>query len=148
MLLLYRYINLFFYHLVAEVEILFPGMVTTVTVNETDAVNLTCGARGSPEPTFTWYIGQDEALEAHFSSVSSGDIPDFIYVNSTLSISSAVPEDRNIYTCTASNSIYGLEVIDSQEYSLIVNCKIGYFFPYYFSYFIHIFLFLYSFSCD
>ena len=123
-----RYINLFFYHLAAEVEILFPGMVTTVTVNETDAVNLTCGARGSPEPTFTWYIGQDEASEALISSVSSGDIPDFIYVNSTLSISSVVPEDRNIYTCTASNSIYGLEVNDSQEYSLIVNCKFGCYF--------------------
>ena len=125
----YMFINLFFYHLAAEVEILFPGMVTTVTVNETDAVNLTCGARGSPEPTFTWYIGEDEASEALFS-VSSGDIPDFIYVNSTLNISSAVPEDRNIYTCTASNSIYGLEVIDSQEYSLIVNCKIGCYFSY------------------
>ena len=121
---MYMFINLLFNHLAAEVEILFPGMVTTVTVNETDAVNLTCGARGSPEPTFIWYIGEDEASEALISSVSSGDIPDFIYVNSTLSISSAVPEDRNIYTCTASNSIYGLEITDSQEYSLIVNCKI------------------------
>ena len=98
-------------------------MPENVTVNDTNPVNVTCRARGSPTPSFTWYIGGEEALQSQVSSSSSGDVPDFIYTVSTLTITSATPEDSNIYTCVASNTIYGVQVNDSQQYTLTVNCK-------------------------
>ena len=107
----------------AEVEISFPGMPTNVIVNDTDPVDILCSARGSPAPTFMWYIGKEEASPSLISSVPSGDVPDFIYINSTLSIASATPDNSSIYTCIASNSIYGVEVNDSEQYALVVNCK-------------------------
>ena len=96
---------------------------TTVTVNSSDAVDLSCRARGSPAPTFTWLIGSQTAEESQVSSVSEGDAPDYIYVNSTLTINSTVPQDRNNYTCVASNTVHGEETSDSRNYSLIVNCE-------------------------
>ena len=109
---------------IAEVEIVFPeAATTTVTVNSSDAVDLSCGARGSPAPTFTWFIGSQRAEESQVSSVSEGDAPDYIYVNSTLSFNSTTPQDRNTYTCVASNTVHGEETNDSRDYSLIVNCE-------------------------
>ena len=98
-------------------------MPENVTVDDGNPVNVTCRARGSPAPSFTRYIGGKEALPSQVSSSSSGDVPDFIYTVSTLSITSATPEDSNIYTCVASNTIYGVQVNDSQRYTLTVNCK-------------------------
>ena len=94
-----------------------------MTVDDGNPVNVTCRARGSPAPSFTWYIGGEEALRSQVSSSSSGDVPDFIYTVSTLTITSATPEDSNIYTCVASNTIYGVQVNDSQRYTLTINCK-------------------------
>ena len=98
-------------------------MPENVTVNDTNPVNVTCRARGSPTPSFTWYIGGEEALQNQVSSSSSGDVPHFIYTVSTLSITSATQEASNIYTCVASNTIYGVQVSGSQQYTLTVNCK-------------------------
>ena len=118
-----KYMHLLLFYVTAGAEIL-PGMPMTVTVNDTDPVDLLCSARGSPVPSFTWYIGEEEAsLNMVSTSDPSGDAPDFIYVNSTLTISSVTPDDSNIYTCVASNSLYGEQVNDSQQYTLIVNCK-------------------------
>ena len=114
---------MYFFLLTARVEISFPEMVVNVTVDDTNPVNVTCRARGSPAPSFTWYIGEEEALPSQVSSSSNGDVPNFIYTVSTLSITSATPEDSNIYTCVASNTIYGVQVNDSQRYTLTVNCK-------------------------
>ena len=109
--------------LTARAEISFPEMPENVTVNDGNPVNVTCRARGSPTPSFTWYIGGEEALPSQVSSSSNGDVPDFISTVSTLSITSATPEDSNIYTCVAFNTIYGVQVNDSQRYTLTVNCK-------------------------
>ena len=96
----------------------------TVTVNDTNSVDLVCRARGSPVPSFTWYIGEDVAMQSMVStSDPSGNAPDFIYINSTLSITSVTPNDSNTYTCVASNSLYGEQFNDSHQYTLVVNCK-------------------------
>ena len=106
---------------------IIPEEFTTVRVNDTDPVELLCRARGSPVPYFTWYIDEEEAqLSMVTSSAPSGEPPDYICTNSTLSITSVTPDDTANYTCIASNDIYGTQVNDSQQYTLIVNCKYMY----------------------
>ena len=123
MILYVHSLLIYIFCVIAGAEIL-PGMPVTVTVNDTDSVDLLCSARGSPVPSFTWFVGEEEAsLNMVSTSDPSGDAPDFIYINSTLNITSVTPDDSNIYTCVASNSLYGEQVNDSHQYTLIVNCK-------------------------
>ena len=117
------HLQVYFFMLTGRAEISFPEIPVNVRVNDTNPVNVTCSARGSPAPSFTWYIGGVAALLSQVFSSSNGDVPDFISTVSTLSITSATPEDSNIYTCVAFNTIYGVQVNDSQRYTLTINCK-------------------------
>ena len=97
-------------------------MPVNVTVNETEVISLVCQARGSSAPTFTWY--HDGTVETNpATDTSMGTPPDFITVESTLMISDAMPSDAGIYTCDASNTVYGTVRSDVEQYIVTVNCK-------------------------
>ena len=96
-------------------------------VNRTDSVKLTCIARGSPAPEFTWYHDGVEVnitdVRLSITTTPEGVEPDFIVVTSDLTIDMADRGDRGTYTCVTTNMVYGREVNDTQEYTLTVNCK-------------------------
>ena len=104
---------------------------TTVNVNVGNDTVLTCTARGAPEPTFTW-LGRSPVMQLMngdpgvviTTSIQSGVAPDFITVVSTLTISMSAESDAGIYSCVASNMVFGEGRQDSEDFTIMINCEV------------------------
>ncbi len=101
---------------------MFPAMSMNVSVNMSDSINLTCQARGSPPPVFSWYFNGDRIADLTID-IETGSSPDFITVTSTLEVGNAARSDAGTYMCNASNTVFDTVWSDTKEYELTVNCK-------------------------
>ena len=78
---------------------------STVTVNVSDPVTLSCTSRGSPPDTFTWRKDNDPTV------IQSTNITAVDYTSTSAvfradySIDSVTTSDSGTYTCTVSNPI-------------------------------------------
>ena len=92
-----------------------------MTGNESGVVSFTCIARGAPAPSITW----SETSGGRIGIVSPPAVTDgdgFSIVNSTLTISNLTRSDAGDYTCTASNTVMGVGVMETLTFTLSVNC--------------------------
>ena len=78
---------------------------STVTVNVSDPVTLSCTSRGSPPDTFTWRKDNDLTV-LQSTSITAVDHTDTRAVfRADYSIDSVTISDRGTYTCTVTNPI-------------------------------------------
>ena len=87
-----------------------------------------CTARGAPEPTFAWFRGVTE-LTASDPRVTitpgptSGAAPDFVTVESTISITESLETDVGTYSCVASNMVFSEPRSDTVDFTVMINCE-------------------------
>ena len=105
-----------------------PTNPTAANVNIGLDIVLTCTARGAPEPTFAWFRGVTE-LTASDPRVTitpgptSGAAPNFVTVESTLTITGSLGTDAGAYSCVTSNTIFSEPRSDTVEFTLMINCE-------------------------
>ena len=105
-----------------------PTDPTTANVNIGLDIVLNCTARGAPEPTFAWFRGATELPGADprvtiTPGTTSGAAPDFVTVESTLTITGSLGTDAGAYFCMASNTVFTETRIDTMEFTLTINCE-------------------------
>lgn len=76
----------------------FTKKIRDVTVNEGEAVNLSCTFSGQPAPIVKWFLN-DKLVQTNKDVVITSDSS-----TSLLEIASALPEDTGVYTVEISNS--------------------------------------------
>ena len=57
------------------------------------------------------------------TGIPVGTAPDFITVESTLTISMSEESDAGIYTCVASNMVFSDDRSASEDFTLMINCE-------------------------
>ena len=106
-----------------------PGMDSSVSVNETADISLSCTARGVPAPTITWsrdgvnLSGTENRITISSPMESTDNTTGFIDVTSTLTVTNSMRSDANNYTCVASNTVQGATRQDQRTFTLTVNGK-------------------------
>ena len=106
-----------------------PGMDSSVSVNETADISLSCTARGVPAPTITWsrdvvnLSGTENRITISSPMESTDNSTGFIDVTSTLTVTNSMRSDANNYTCVAFNTVQGSTQQDQGTFTLTVNCK-------------------------
>ena len=106
-----------------------PGMDSSVSVNETADISLSCTARGVPAPTITWsrdeviLSGTENKITISSPMESTDDSTGFIDVTSTLTVTNSMRSDANNYTCVAFNIVQGAMMQDQRTFALTVNGK-------------------------
>ena len=92
-----------------------------MTGNESGVVSFTCIARGAPAPSITWSVTSGGRIGiVSPPAVTDGD--GFSIVNSILTISNLTRSDAGDYTCTASNTVMGVDEMEIITFTLSVNC--------------------------
>lgn len=93
-----------------------------VTVNENDALNLTCEIEGLPLPT-------GQLLLQSFLNKETKKLPNYLDLQNSANriLTSSFPAqctDTGVHTCSGSNKLYnGSESVSSRSVSLFVLCK-------------------------
>ena len=113
----------------APAAITDSGIDSSVSVNETADISLSCTTRGVPAPTITWsHDGVNLSVTENRIIISSpmestDNSTGFIDVTSTLTVTNSMRSDANNYTCVASNTVQGATRQDQRTFTLTVNCK-------------------------
>ena len=111
-------------HLLSDpVSVTVPLADMMVVETEGDMVTFTCTATGVPAPSFTWSPPDDGDRISVNTDPAVTDSDGFISVTSTLTISSLLRTDTGIYTCTASNTVMGSNMMMSRTFTLTVSCE-------------------------
>ena len=109
--------------LLDPVSVTVPLADMMVVETEGDMVTFTCTATGVPAPSFTWSPPDDEDRISVNTDPAVTDSDGFISVMSTLTISNLLRTDTGTYTCTASNTVMGSNMMMSRTFTFTVNCE-------------------------
>ena len=105
------------------VSVTVPLADVMVVETEGDMVTFTCTATGVPSPSFTWSPPDDGDRISVNTDPAVTDSDGFISVTSTLTISSLLRTDAGTYTCTASNTVMGSNMMISRTFNVTVYCE-------------------------